>query len=57
MLPQDDVVKMYYFAIDWQVEILYLLLPPQGWEAFMVFDNSAVSIQHSAKSSTKSAGK
>jgi hypothetical protein len=24
------VVKMYYFAIDRQVEMLYLLLPPQG---------------------------
>jgi hypothetical protein len=33
------VVKMYYFAIDRQVEMLYLLLPPQGGKWFVIIEN------------------
>jgi hypothetical protein len=36
-------VNMYYFAIAIQVEMPYPLAPPQGWEAFVVFENLAAS--------------
>jgi hypothetical protein len=34
---------MYYFALDFQVEMPYPLAPPQGWEAFRIFENLATS--------------
>jgi hypothetical protein len=32
-------LKMYYFAIDFSVEMPYPLAPPQGWEAVSLFEN------------------
>jgi hypothetical protein len=32
--PRPRLVKMAKFAIDWQMEMLYLLLPPQGGKRF-----------------------
>jgi hypothetical protein len=47
------VVKMYYFAIDRQVEMLYLLLPPQGgkqlWSLKIGSQQSAFGSQPKAK--------
>jgi hypothetical protein len=36
-------VDMYYFALDFQMEMPYPLAPPQGWEAFEIFENLANS--------------
>jgi hypothetical protein len=33
MVSGDGIVKMYYFAIDFECEMPYPLAPPQGWEA------------------------
>jgi hypothetical protein len=43
MFPGHGVVKMYYFAIDFAVKMLYPLAPPQGWEVVQVFENLADS--------------
>jgi hypothetical protein len=32
MVSGRDVVKMYYFAIDFEAKMPYPLAPPQGWE-------------------------
>jgi hypothetical protein len=32
-LDQMDKLAMYYFALDFEVEMPYHLAPPQGWEA------------------------
>jgi len=34
MFSRDAFVKMYYFAIEFSLEIFYPLVPAQGWEAF-----------------------
>jgi hypothetical protein len=54
MFSGDGVVKMYYFAIDFEAEMPYPLAPPQGWEAQdrslkTSSKQSAVSIQPLAK--------
>jgi hypothetical protein len=36
-------VKMSFFAIDFSIEMPYPLAPPQGWKAFTIFENLAVS--------------
>jgi hypothetical protein len=48
MVSGRGVVKMYYFAIDFGCKMPYPLAPPQGWEAVLIFENLAVSIQRSA---------
>jgi hypothetical protein len=50
MILSACFVKMYYFAIAFQIEIPYHLAPPQGWEAVWIFENLAVSKKHSALS-------
>jgi hypothetical protein len=32
MFSGHGFVKMYYFAIDFDTEMPYSLVPPQGWE-------------------------
>jgi hypothetical protein len=53
------VVKMYYFAIDRQVEMLYLLLPPQGgkqlWSLKIGSQQSAFGSQTNINSPSKGA--
>jgi hypothetical protein len=39
---------MYYFAIDFWIEMPYPLAPPQGREAVLIFENLAISKKHSA---------
>jgi hypothetical protein len=39
---------MYFFVLDFAIEMPYPLAPPQGWEGSLVFENLAVSHQHSA---------
>ena len=48
MFPGACFVKMYYFALDFAIEMPYPLAPPQGWEGSLIFENLAVSHQHSA---------
>jgi len=38
-----EQLKMYYFALDFYVEMPYPLAPPQGWEAVSVFENLAAN--------------
>lgn len=53
MFPEACFVKMYYFAIAFQIEIPYHLAPPQGWEAVWIFENLAARNWQSAISQTK----
>jgi hypothetical protein len=46
-MPPEQL-KMYYFALAFQMEMPYPLAPPQGWEAVLIFENLAFSNQHSA---------
>jgi hypothetical protein len=39
MFPDARFVKMYYFALDFAIEMPYPLAPPQGWEAVSIFEN------------------
>jgi hypothetical protein len=32
-------LKMYYFALAFQMEMPYPLAPPQGWEAVLIIEN------------------
>jgi len=42
MVLEGGFVKMYYFAIDFEIEMPYPLAPPQGWESdFWIFENLA----------------
>jgi hypothetical protein len=34
---------MYFFAIDFAIEMLYPLAPPQGWKSFKIFEKIAKS--------------
>jgi hypothetical protein len=43
MVSGCGVVKMYYFAIEFHVEMPYYLAPPQGWEASLIFEKIALS--------------
>jgi hypothetical protein len=43
---------MYYFAIEFSIEMLYPLAPPQGWEGSLIFENLADSNRQSAISQT-----
>jgi len=35
MVLEGSFVKMYYFAIDFEIEMPYPLAPPQGWEVIL----------------------
>jgi hypothetical protein len=37
---------MYYFAIDFYVEMPYPLAPPQGWEAVWIFDKKQLALSN-----------
>lgn len=43
MVSGRGVVKMYYFAIDFDAETPYPLAPPQGWEEVQIFDNKQLA--------------
>jgi hypothetical protein len=43
MFPGACFVKMYYFALDFAIEMPYPLAPPQGWEGSLIFENLAAS--------------
>ena len=43
MVSGRDVVKMYYFAIDFACEMPYPLAPPQGWEVILIFENKQLA--------------
>ena len=43
MFSGRGIVKMYYFAIDFDTEMLYPLAPPQGWKAVQISENLAAS--------------
>jgi hypothetical protein len=36
--PRGSFVKMAYFSIDFKIEMPYPLAPPQGLEAFLIFE-------------------
>ena len=40
---ETSFVKMYYFAIDFCIEMPYPLAPPQGWEGSLIFEKIAAS--------------
>jgi hypothetical protein len=39
MFSGASFVKMYYFLLDFAIEMPYPLAPPQGWEAVSIIEN------------------
>ena len=44
MVSESGFVKMASFAVEVEAEMPYPLAPPQGWEAFVIFENQKLTI-------------